>query len=273
MNFRFACLVLLLLSTLAVPAGVGAEELPSPPRIVAHRGLLLHAPENTLANFRACIELRLGFEFDVARTKDGRLVCIHDDTVDRTTNGRGRTADLTFDELRRLDAGAWFAPQFAGEKVPTLEEVLQLIAAHRRLDLLFAVDLKAEGVEEEVARRADELQALDRLLFIGRTIVDADVRRRIKSVSPRAQTAAVVNAPSEFDAAVALPHVDWIYFRYLPGESQIEALRRGGRRAFLAGPLVAGRQPENWRRARQLGFDGLLTDFPLDLRTQLRSDR
>ena len=56
------------------------------PLIVARRGLLLHAPENTLANFRACLELRLGFEFDVERTKDGHLVCIHDGTVDRTTS-------------------------------------------------------------------------------------------------------------------------------------------------------------------------------------------
>ena len=75
----------------------------NPPQalIVAHRGLLRHAPENTLANFRACLELRLGFEFDVSQTKDGHLVCIHDDTVDRTTNGTGKVADLTLEEIRR----------------------------------------------------------------------------------------------------------------------------------------------------------------------------
>jgi glycerophosphoryl diester phosphodiesterase len=67
-----------------------AEES-SHPLIVAHRGLLHHAPENTLANFRACLELRLGFEFDVEQTKDGHLVCIHDGTVDRTTNGTGKS--------------------------------------------------------------------------------------------------------------------------------------------------------------------------------------
>jgi len=68
---------------LAVPLMSNAED----PLIVAHRGLLHHAPENTLAYFRACLELRIGFEFDVERTKDGQLVCVHDDTVDRTTNG------------------------------------------------------------------------------------------------------------------------------------------------------------------------------------------
>src|SRR6478752_234493 len=97
---------------------------PSPPLTVAHRGLLRHAPENTLANYRACLELRLGFEFDVQATKDGRLVCIHDDTVDRTTDGTGRVAELTLAEIRQLDAGSWFDPMFAGQKVPTVEEVL-----------------------------------------------------------------------------------------------------------------------------------------------------
>ncbi len=91
------------------------------PLIVAHRGLLRHAPENTLANFRACLELRLGFEFDVQRTKDGHLICIHDDTVDRTTNGTGKVADLTLEEIRQLDAGSWFDPKFAGEKAEYVE--------------------------------------------------------------------------------------------------------------------------------------------------------
>jgi glycerophosphoryl diester phosphodiesterase len=106
---------------LAAHVSAVAEE-PARPLIVAHRGLLQHAPENTLANFRACLELRLGLEFDVQRTKDGHLVCIHDDTVNRTTNGTGNVADLTLDEIRRLDAGSWFDPTFAGEKVPTIEE-------------------------------------------------------------------------------------------------------------------------------------------------------
>jgi glycerophosphoryl diester phosphodiesterase len=66
------------------------------------------------ANFRACLELRLGFEFDVQRSKDGQLVCIHDNTVDRTTNGTGNVAELTLEQIRRLDAGNWFDLKFAG---------------------------------------------------------------------------------------------------------------------------------------------------------------
>jgi len=132
------------LCLLAVPLMSIAAE---PPLIVAHRGLLLHAPENTLANFRACLELRLGFEFDVERTNDGQLVCIHDDTVDRTTNGTGKVSELTLEEIRRLDAGSWFDPKFADEKVPTIEEVLMLVAEYSQHNVLIAVDLKAEGVD------------------------------------------------------------------------------------------------------------------------------
>jgi len=106
--------------------------------IVAHRGLLQHAPENTLANFRACLELRLGFEFDVPRSKDGHLVCIYDDAMNRTTSGTGNVADLTLEEIRRLDAGSWFNSKFAGEKVPTVEEVVALVADHHEKDVLIA---------------------------------------------------------------------------------------------------------------------------------------
>src|SRR3954454_13988697 len=102
------------------------------PLPVAHRGLLRHAPENTLANFRACLELRLGFEMDVRRCRDGTLVCVHDASVDRTTDGRGAVANLALGELKALDAGSWFHPAFAGERIPTVDEVFALLAHHPR---------------------------------------------------------------------------------------------------------------------------------------------
>src|SRR5690606_17021628 len=84
---------------LVIPAGSTAAGR-EPTTIVAHRGLLRHAPENTLANFRACLELRLGFEFDVRRTEDGHLVCIHDETVDRTTDGTGTVSEMSWEQIR-----------------------------------------------------------------------------------------------------------------------------------------------------------------------------
>lgn len=239
---------------------------PAPPLIVAHRGLLRHAPENTLANFRACLELRLGFEFDVRRTRDGELVCIHDDMVDRTTDGTGRVADLTFAEIRRLDAGSWFAPEFTREKVPTVEEVLQLLAGYPHDNVPAAVDLKADGVATDVVQLAEKHGVLDRLLFIGTTISEPEVRRQIRKASATAHAAAVANTEAEFDKALAAPDADWVYFRYLPSDEQTAAVRRTGRRSFIAGNSVSGNEPANWRQAADVGLDAVLTDYPLELR-------
>lgn len=257
--------------TLVLFSGLAASHAAEPaPQVVAHRGLLMHAPENTLANFRACLELRIGFEFDVARSRDGHLVCIHDNTVDRTTNGRGNVADMTLAELRRLDAGTWFAPEFAGERIPTVQEVLSLLREYRQHPVLIAVDLKAADVEQEVTRLAVEAGVLDRLLFIGRTISEPVVRERIRQVSPQAHVATVTNNPAEFQAALAAPHSDWVYFRYLPSPQEIQAVQQAGKRSFIAGKTVAGHLPENWQQATSAGINAILTDFPLELRAQLR---
>lgn len=243
------------------------------PLVVAHRGLLRHAPENTLANFRACLELKLGFEFDVERTKDGHFVCLHDDTVDRTTNGTGPVAALTLEEVRRLDAGSWFDPRFAGEKVPTVEEVLALVAEHSRQDVLVAVDLKGTGTEGEVARLAEKHKVLHRLLFIGKTISDPQVRQGIRRASPGAHTAALANTPEELPAALADEHADWVYLRFVPSLEQMNAVEAAQKRAFLAGATVAGQRPDNWQLAAEAGVDGILTDYSLQLQARLRRQR
>lgn len=210
------------------------------PLIVAHRGLLRHAPENTLANFRACLELRLGFEFDVQRTKDSQLVCIHDDTVDRTTNGTGKVSEMTLAQIRKLDAGGWFDPKFTEEKVPTVDEVLKLVSEYRQHDVLVAVDLKAENVGKDVVRLAEKHKVLDRLLFIGRTITEPKLRKQIKSASAKAHTAAVANDADEFPKTLAVQNADWVYVRFLPTIDQIKAVHRAKKRAFIAGPTVSG---------------------------------
>lgn len=257
---------LAVLSLLVAHANAHAAE----PLIVAHRGLLRHAPENTLSNFRACLELRIGFEFDVQRTKDGHLVCVHDDTLDRTTNGKGLVSELTLDAIQRLDAGSWFDPKFAGEKVPTVEEVLKLVAEYRPHSILIAVDLKAENVEEDVVRLAEKHKVLDRLLFIGRTISEPSVRKQIAATSQKAHAAAVANDPDEFSKALGAPDADWVYFRYLPPKEQMAVVHRAGKRAFIAGATISGNLPENWQRASKVGIDGILTDYPLDLRHSLK---
>lgn len=263
---RFLLPTLCLLITHAISEA--AE--PLQPLIVAHRGLLLHAPENTMANFRACLELRIGFEFDVQRTKDGKLVCIHDGTVDRTTNGKGDVSAFTLAEIGKLDAGSWFDPKFANEKVPTVEEVLKLVARYRQHEILVAVDLKVPDVEKDVVRLSEKHKVLHRLLFIGRTISELRVREQIKDVSAEARTAAVASTPDEFPQALVEPNADWVYLRFLPSKEQIEAAHRAKKRAFIAGPLVSGNVPDNWIKAANVETDAILTDYPLELRTTLK---
>jgi glycerophosphoryl diester phosphodiesterase len=241
------------------------------PKVVAHRGLLLHAPENTISNFRACLEMRLGFEFDVAKSKDGHLVCIHDDTVERTTNGKGMVSDLTLDQLQQLDAGTWFDQRFAGEKIPSVEEVLKLVSQYKDNDVLIAVDLKAADVEIDVVRLARKHDVLDRLLFIGRTISDSTVRDRIRAAATTAHTAAVCNDTSEFLHALEATNADWVYFRYLPSREELISLHSMGKRSFIAGGTVSGNTPENWRKAIQVNIDAILTDHPLELLMLLRT--
>ena len=96
-------------------------------RVVAHRGASGHAPENTFAAFTKAIEMGAdAIEIDVHQTADGRIVVIHDDTLERTTDGRGSVASKTLKELQKLDAGSWFSPAFAGERIPVFSEFLEL---------------------------------------------------------------------------------------------------------------------------------------------------
>ena len=95
------------------------------PWVIAHRGASGTAPENTLAAFRRAVELGARFiETDLHLSRDGEIVAIHDPTLDRTTNGHGPVMAHSLKELRDLDAGSWFAPEFAKEKLPTLDEIL-----------------------------------------------------------------------------------------------------------------------------------------------------
>ncbi len=98
---------------------------PRPVQVMVHRGLAIAAPENSAAAIEMCAEDFLEWaEVDVRLSKDGHHVIIHDDTVGATTNGMGNVSDLTVDELKKLDAGAWFAPRFAGNRLMTLPEAL-----------------------------------------------------------------------------------------------------------------------------------------------------
>jgi glycerophosphoryl diester phosphodiesterase len=119
-----------------------------PPLIIAHRGDSAHRPENTLAAFASALELGAELiEMDVQLTKDGAVVVIHDPTVDRTTDGRGRLRDLTLREVRKLSAGypVHFGSSYAGERVPTLAEALSFLRERARA----MIEIKSDSVTDD----------------------------------------------------------------------------------------------------------------------------
>ena len=96
--------------------------------IVGHRGVRALLPENTLISFQKAIDLGLnGIETDIHMTTDGQLVLHHDDTLERTTDGSGKIENYSYAELRQLDAGIKFSPEYAGQRIPRLEELLERI--------------------------------------------------------------------------------------------------------------------------------------------------
>ena len=112
--------------------------MPDRPRLlrIAHRGASGHCPENTRAAFLRAIELGADMvELDCQNTLDGAVVVIHDETLERTTNGRGRVRDHTLKEIKALDAGSWFGRDFAGEEVLTLEEAVEILRGRVGLNL------------------------------------------------------------------------------------------------------------------------------------------
>lgn len=107
-------------------APLGSQQPNYDVTIIAHRGHELVAPENTMSSFMAAIDAGVEFiEVDIRVSADGVPVVVHDDTVDRTTDGEGGVRTKTLAELRQLDAGSWYSPDFVGERIPTLEQVLE----------------------------------------------------------------------------------------------------------------------------------------------------
>ena len=106
------------------------------PIIFAHRGDYAHAPENTLPSFQQALQKGAdGVELDAKLTSDGHVIVIHDSTVDRTTDGKGRVASFTLKAIRTLDAGRWFNEKFSGTRVPLLEEVFEIVGKDKMINI------------------------------------------------------------------------------------------------------------------------------------------
>lgn len=143
------------------------SEKKSIPLVIAHRGVSALAPENTLSAFRMAVELGAdGLELDVMLSADQELVVIHDDTVDRTTNGTGKVASLPYSTLSRLDAGSHFSDKYSGEKLPTLGQVYEEVGGK----LLINVELKNyshpfDDLTQRVIRLTEDFHLTESILL------------------------------------------------------------------------------------------------------------
>ncbi|MBE1553676.1 glycerophosphodiester phosphodiesterase [Sporosarcina limicola] len=159
--------------------------------IYAHRGSSGTHPENTLSAFKEAARLPIyGVEFDVHMTKDGELIVIHDESIDRTSNGSGLVKDMTLEELKTFDYGAWFSVEFEGEGIPTLQEVFVVFAQtshHINIELKSDI-FPYDGMVEKVVALVGTMK-LDKRVVL--SSFDHGAIRKVKQIAPHLETAAL----------------------------------------------------------------------------------
>ena len=242
------------------------------PILVAHRGLLRHAPENTLPAFAACLELRMGFELDVRTTKDGHLVVIHDNNVARTTDGPSRSVrDMTLEELKRLDAGSWFDEAFAGVRVPTLDETLSFVNQRKRGPTIIALNVKdvtREGETKLVALVEKHNLQSESFAFDQ----SDEMSRRLKMLNPDFRIGQNVSRQSIEDR-LKEGLLDCFLLTSTPTAEEVTRLHEHGKQVLFNFAGESRRDSQTWKRAAAAGIDGILTDYPLECRAAWRVDQ
>jgi len=236
--------------------------------VVAHRGMAPGYPENTLLAFRHAFELGVDYiEVDLRMTKDGVPVILHDDTLDRTTDGKGEVSELTLAEIKKLDAGSIAKPEFAGARIPTLEETLALAAplgGKLILDIKSSSDLDCE----KVVRLVERYHAVADVIVGARSVADIQLFR---SFNPRLRTLGLVPGVTDIKKFVkADVDIIRLWLRWIRMHPPlIGQVRKYGKPLWVtAGP--AGR--EELSELISLGADGILTDLPEVLRTLLATN-
>ena len=237
---------------------------------VAHRGASALAPENTIAAFDRAVEVEADvLELDLHLSRDGELVVIHDDTLDRTTDGHGPVNERSLEELKRLDAGRWFGEGFAGQRIPMLDEVLDRYA--RKVPL--ALEIKAgstffPGIEEKVVSALRQHAAIDQAAVAS---FDHYALRRLKEIEPTIRTAALlVGRPVSLSALAGPAKANGLALEAsFVTKTEVEACRAAG----LQIVVWVVNDPARMRHFIRLGVDGIITDRPDLLRLALTEHR
>ncbi|HEY8514232.1 MAG TPA: glycerophosphodiester phosphodiesterase family protein [Candidatus Binatia bacterium] len=237
---------------------------------IAHRGASAECPENTLAAFRRALELDAQMiECDLQLTADGHVVVFHDWTLERTSNGSGVVRELTLAALRRLDVGAWRDRRYAGERMPTLEETLELVLPRAQLNL----ELKSRGSREAAQRLAQAAVgavaargALDRVVFSSFDPVCVEAAR---SASDAARIGILWDAPP-FDRAWQLAAALGAVALHPRASTVTPALVREAHERGLAVYVWTVNALADMLRLAGYGVDGLMSDHPDRLREAVR---
>jgi glycerophosphoryl diester phosphodiesterase len=243
----------------------------TPPRaiqVMVHRGMMCSAPENSATAIEMCAQDYCEWaEIDVRLTRDGKHVIIHDDTVDSTTDGTGRVEDLTLEELKRLDAGSWFAPRFAGIRILTLSEALNVAKGKVNL-YLDCKQINPEQLVDEVLDADMQVQVV--------VYGSPDILMKVKTASKGAVAGMTKYRPTMLldsfvsDVSPAAAEID----ADLVTKDLCEKFHAAGIRVQAKVLGEKWDNPEVWRKVIEAGVDWLQTDHPagiLFLNARLRS--
>ena len=239
------------------------------PWVIAHRGASGGAPENTLAAFQRAVELGAQFiETDLHLTRDARFVAIHDATLERTTNGHGSVHEASLAELRELDAGHWFDRQYMGERIPTLDEVLNF---SRERDVVFYLELKydtAWGMHHALVAALQNAQNTARTIVIS---FDPSTLAALRRLDPSIMTGVLIEDAKSDAVKTAL---DVGARQICPRASLVTPeLLAEAHRADLHVATWTVNKADDMRNLIALGVDGIMTDFPDRLRAVLEDAR
>lgn len=237
------------------------------PRIYAHRGASGDAPENTMAAFRLALEQGAdGIELDVQMTSDGQLAVIHDETLERTTNGEGWLSAMTYDQLRRLDASSTF-PAYRGEPIPLLSEVLELV---RPTGIELNIELKNSilpypGMEEAAIRLVKEYGLETRTVFSSFNHYSVAKLVRLEPGIEAAILYEGIYRPAEYAATVGARALHPHRFSVTP-----EIVREAHLDSLKVRPWTAN-TPAEWSPLVEAGADAIITNYPARLRAWLEA--
>jgi glycerophosphoryl diester phosphodiesterase len=244
----------------------------SRPVIFAHRGAKAHAPENTLASFELAAQCGApAIELDVKLTADKEVVVLHDPTLDRTTNGHGRLVDHTLAQIRELDAGSCFSPEFRGERIPTLSEVFEAVGKKVFINVeLTNYETTGDDLVERVVALVRRHSMQERVLFSSFHPFNLMKARRLIPEIPLGLLALEGN-PGWWMRGLGswvFPH-DALHPYTLDVDAHlVERVHHRGRRVHV----WTVNQPEDMRRLFDLKVDGIFTDDPA-LALQILAER